>query len=120
MGIAGKAEWNGKTFSVTHSLESIEVEVPVGGDIDIDVPLFAQSFDVEERTFVITIGEAFTEFKTLVGVGKLNSNSKVAFECKVENGKVTGLEKKEVTGIHINKEDEPMTEDDEEYLIGLN
>lgn len=118
--IAGKAEWNGKTLSVTHPSESLEVELPVGGDIDVDVPIFVQTSDVEEKTFVITIGEASTEFKALVGVGKLNSNSKVAFECKVENGKVTGLEKKEVTGIHINKEDDPMTEDDEEYLIGLN
>lgn len=118
-GIAGKAEWDGKNLSVTSPSELIEVEVPVGGDLNIDIPVFAGSTTVE-KTFTITIDETSTDFKASVGVGKLNTNSNVAFECKVENGKVTGVEKKNETGITINKENDPMTEDDEEYLIGLN
>lgn len=117
-GIAGKAEWDGKSLTVTSPSETIEIEVPVGGDIQIDFPIFATS-EVTEKTFTMTIDEVSTEFKTSVGVGKLNTNSNIAFECKVEDGKVTGVEKKTVSGITVNKENEPMTEDDEEYLIGL-
>lgn len=118
--IGGKAEWDGKNLAVTYPSEMIEIEIPVGGDVDIDIPIFAPSTDKTERTFTLIINEISTEFKASVAVGKLNTNSNVTFECKVENGEVTGLTQKNETGITINKENEPMTEDDEEYVIGLN
>ena len=119
MGIGGKAEWDGKSLIVISPSDMIEIDVPVGGDRYIDVPVFALSTDNTEKTFTLTIDGVSTEFKASVAVGKLYTNSNVAFECKVENGKVTGLVQKKETGITINKEDDPMTEDDEEYLIGL-
>lgn len=117
--IAGKAEWDGSKLTVTYPSESIEIEVPVGGDMSIDVPVYAPSTDITAKTFTLTVDEISAEFESTIAVGKLNTNSNISFECNVENGIVTGMTQNVKTGININKEDDPMKEDDEVFLIDL-
>jgi len=93
--IAGTAEWDGVNFTPTSSTNTIEIEVPVSGNLKIDVPVFATSTETD-KTFTLTIDGISCTFKSSIAVKKLNKNTNLTFKCTVENGKVTSIVKEDV------------------------
>jgi len=100
-GISGIAEWDGNALTVTKPTNDIEVEIPTGGNLYVDIPIFATSTETE-KTFTLTIDGVSCDFIASVAVKKLTKNANLTFKCTVENGKVTGIAKEETQIEHTS------------------
>lgn len=100
-GISGTAEWDENALTVTKPTNDIEVEIPTGGNLYVDIPIFATSTETE-KTFTLTIDGVSCDFKASVAVKKLTKNANLTFKCTVENGKVTGIAKEETQIEHTS------------------